>query len=54
MLPTARIKALVAHSPGTDVTDGYVGGLADDPAADAQRVRGKDAIDYYLLFKGYN
>jgi integrase len=38
MLPTARIKALVAHSPGTDVTDGYVGGLEDDPAADAQRV----------------
>lgn len=38
MLPTARIKSLVAHSLGKDVTDGYVGGLEDNPAADAQKV----------------
>jgi integrase len=38
MLPTARIKSLVAHSPGKDVTEGYVGDLTDaDPAADAQK-----------------
>jgi integrase len=38
MLPTARIKSLVAHSLGKDVTDGYVGGLEDNPADDAQKV----------------
>lgn len=38
MLPTARIKSLVAHSLGKDVTDGYVGGLEDNPTVDAQKV----------------
>ena len=39
MLPSARIKSLVAHAIGKDVTDGYIGGLDEgDAAADAQRV----------------